>query len=107
MLNAFTVDVEEYFHPSEVGSNVSFAEWSSLPSRVEIGTGYILDLLAEFEVQATFFILGWVASKRPALIRRIAEAGHEIACHSHRHRLVYELSPAEFKKDTLAAVKSD
>jgi len=106
MLNAFSVDVEEYFHPSEVGAHVSSAQWSSLPSRVESGTAYVLDLLEAFDVRATFFILGWVASEHPYLVRRIAAAGHEIACHSHEHRLVYELSPTQFKADTKAAVKA-
>lgn len=103
MLNAFTIDVEEYFHPSEVGTRLTSSDWSSLPSRVEIGTAYLLDLLATFDVRATFFILGWVASEHPKLVRRVAEAGHEIGCHSHKHRLVYELSPSEFKADTTAA----
>jgi polysaccharide deacetylase family protein (PEP-CTERM system associated) len=106
MLNAFTVDLEDYFHPSEVGTHLSSSDWSSLPSRVEVGTAYLLDLLAKCKVRATFFILGWVASKHPDLVRRVAEAGHEIACHSHEHRLVYELSPSEFKTDTMAAVRA-
>jgi polysaccharide deacetylase family protein (PEP-CTERM system associated) len=106
MLNAFTVDVEDYFHPSEVGSDMGPNTWSTLPSRVEMGTSSLLDLLASHGVRATFFILGWVASEKPALVRRIAEAGHEIACHSNEHRLIYELSPSEFKADTLAAIRA-
>lgn len=106
MLNAFTVDVEDYFHPSEVGSGLSPAQWSTLPSRVEIGTSTILDLLALHQVRATFFVLGWVAAEKPALVRRIAEAGHEIACHSDQHRLVYDLSPAEFRDDTMSAMRA-
>jgi polysaccharide deacetylase family protein (PEP-CTERM system associated) len=106
MLNAFTVDVEDYFHPSEVGAGLGPHHWSSLPSRVEIGTSSLLELLARHSIRATFFILGWVASEKPALVRRIAEAGHEIACHSNEHRLIYELSPSEFKADTLAAIRA-
>lgn len=106
MINAFTVDVEDYFHPSEVGANITPDRWSSLPSRVEIGTSFLLDLLASHKVRGTFFVLGWVAAHKPALVRRIAEAGHEVACHSYEHRLVYELSPAEFKADTMAAVRA-
>jgi polysaccharide deacetylase family protein (PEP-CTERM system associated) len=77
-----------------------------LPSRVERSTAYLLELLANRNVQATFFILGWVAAKHPKLVRRVAEAGHEIACHSYEHRLVYEVSPAQFKADTMAAVRA-
>lgn len=106
MLNVFTIDVEDYFHPSEVGSALTPNDWSCLPSRVDIGTRFLLDLLAEYHCRGTFFILGWVASQYPALVRRIAEAGHEIACHSNEHRLVYDLSPSEFKADTLAAVRA-
>ena len=104
MLNAFTVDVEDYFHPSEIGAGISSDRWSSLPSRVEVGTSFLLDLLASHKARGTFFILGWVAARKPALVRRIAEAGHEVACHSYEHRLVYELSPRQFRTDTLAAV---
>jgi polysaccharide deacetylase family protein (PEP-CTERM system associated) len=104
MVNAFTVDVEDYFHPSEVGAGISPDCWSSLASRVEIGTSFVLELLASHNVRGTFFILGWVAAHKPALVRRIAEAGHEVACHSYQHRLIYELSPTQFKTDTLAAV---
>lgn len=106
MLNAFTVDVEDYFHPSEVGARLGPSQWSALPSRVEIGTSALLELLAEYDVHATFFVLGWVAHKHPGLIRRIASAGHEIACHSYEHRLVYQLSPAEFKADTQNALQA-
>lgn len=106
MLNAFTVDVEDYFHPSEVCSTIGPERWSTLPSRVEIGTAFLLDLLAQHDVRATFFILGWVAAKKPALIERIADAGHEIACHSNAHRLIYDLSPGEFKADTRAAIRA-
>jgi polysaccharide deacetylase family protein (PEP-CTERM system associated) len=106
MLNAFTVDIEDYFHPTEVGNCLTASDWVSFPSRVDAATGYLLDLLAQFDVRGTFFILGWVAAEHPALVRRIAEAGHEIACHSHEHRLVYELSPAQFKADTMAALRA-
>lgn len=106
MLNAFTVDVEDYFHPSEVGAGLGPDRWSLLPSRVEYGTSFLLDLLARHRVRGTFFVLGWVASQKPALVRRIAEAGHEIACHSHEHRLIYELSPAEFRADTLSSIRA-
>ncbi|MBI5280548.1 MAG: DUF3473 domain-containing protein [Candidatus Solibacter usitatus] len=108
MRNILSVDVEDYFHPSEVQigaqRSVDISAWDRLPSRVEFSTSIVLDLLAAHDTQATFFVLGWVAQRFPALVRRIAAAGHEIACHSYSHRLVYSLSPAEFRADTLRAV---
>lgn len=100
MKNIISVDVEDYFHPSEVNRYVGTDDWAGFAPRVEQSTGRVLDLFARHGVHGTFFILGWVAERHPALIRRIAEAGHEIACHSYWHRLVYELSPAEFREDT-------
>ena len=104
MRNVFSVDVEDYFHPTEVGAGIDPDTWSSLESRVDVGTSLLLDQLAEHHTRATFFIVGWVAEQKPTLIRRIASAGHEIACHSYWHRLVYDLSPAEFKADTRDAI---
>lgn len=104
MRNILSVDVEDYFHPSEVQRSVDPSRWESLPSRVCDATAAVLDLLAEHDTLATFFILGWVAERHPALVRRIAAAGHEVACHSYAHSLVYDLSPAQFKADTLRAV---
>lgn len=101
MLNALTVDLEDYFHPTEVQPYAP--DWSSLPSRVEWSTRRVLDVLAESGVHATFFVLGWVAERYPALIRKVAADGHEIACHSYAHRLVYSLSPEEFRADTTRA----
>jgi polysaccharide deacetylase family protein (PEP-CTERM system associated) len=106
MHNIFSVDVEDYFHPTEVGAGIDSDTWPSLESRVDVGTSILLDKLEEKNVKATFFVLGWVAEQKPALVRRIAAAGHEVACHSHRHRLIYDLSPAEFKADTCEAVQA-
>ncbi len=103
MRNILSVDVEDYFHPTEVQAWVGADQWESLPSRVGASTQLVLDLLARHRVTATFFVLGWVARRHPALIRRIADAGHEIACHSFAHQLVYEMTPAEFRADTLLA----
>jgi polysaccharide deacetylase family protein (PEP-CTERM system associated) len=102
--NILSVDVEDYFHPSEVQRSVDPSRWDDLPSRVCDSTQEVLDLLAAHDTRATFFILGWVAHRFPALVRRIADAGHEVACHSFAHSLVYDLTPAQFKADTLRAV---
>ena len=104
MINILTVDVEEYFHPSEVQHLWSMEDWPSLPSRVDEQTERVLELLARHGTRATFFVVGWVAERHPRLLRRIRGAGHEIGCHSYAHRLVYSLTPDEFKKDTLRAV---
>jgi len=108
MRNIISVDVEDYFHPSEVqaSAGAAGAGWDSLPSRVEPATAKILDILAAAGVRGTFFILGWVAERQPGLVRRIAAAGHEIGCHSYAHQLVYDLTPERFRADTLRAVKA-
>jgi polysaccharide deacetylase family protein (PEP-CTERM system associated) len=106
MINVMSVDVEDYFHPSEVQATVSPFEWDSMPSRVEETTAKTLDLLAARKTNATFFILGWVAHRFPALVRRIFAAGHEIGCHSYAHQLVFRMSEAEFRSDTQIAVKA-
>jgi polysaccharide deacetylase family protein (PEP-CTERM system associated) len=106
MRNVLSVDVEEYFHPVEIPAATQFGRWPSLPSRVEFQTQQVLEMLAVQDVCGTFFVLGWVAEHHPGLIRRIAAAGHEIGCHSFSHRLVYNLSPVEFKRDTERAIQA-
>jgi polysaccharide deacetylase family protein (PEP-CTERM system associated) len=106
MINILTVDVEEYFHPSEVQKSASVENWESLPSRVEAETGRVLDLLARHHASATFFVVGWVAERHPRMTRRIVEAGHEIGCHSYAHELVYKLTPGQFRTDTVRAVRA-
>jgi len=106
VINALSVDVEEYFHPSELPSSRNPESWASLPARVPRQTDRILDLLARYDVRATFFMLGWIAEHHPAVVRRIAEAGHEIGCHSYAHQLVYNLSPNAFRSDTLRALRA-
>jgi len=101
--NVFSVDVEDYFHVEAFSDIVPRERWDSYPLRVEDNTRRILDLLDDQEVEATFFVLGWVAEKRPALVREIADRGHEIACHSYWHRLIYKLTPQEFADDTRRA----
>jgi len=106
MLNYLTIDVEEYFHPTEVQASVTERQWDTLPSRIEQQTDSTLRLLDDGGVKATFFILGWVANRHPQVVRSIVEAGHDVGCHSYSHRLVYDLTPAQFREDTLRAVHS-
>jgi polysaccharide deacetylase family protein (PEP-CTERM system associated) len=98
-----SADVEDYFQVEAFASVVNRSTWGDYSSRVERNTERILDLFDERGVKATFFILGWVAERFPRLVRRIIERGHEAACHSYWHRLVYKLSPAEFQQDTVRA----
>lgn len=103
-VNVLSIDVEDYFHPSELGGNIK--SWTTHNPRVDVGVNFLLEILAERQIRATFFILGWIATHHPRLVRRIADAGHEIGCHSNLHRLVYRLSPDEFRQDTVAAVRA-
>lgn len=97
--NAMTVDVEDYFQVTGFAGRVSRRNWDHYECRVETNTNRLLSLLDEVHVRGTFFVLGWVAERYPALIRRIAKAGHEIASHGYWHQLVYELTPEEFVAD--------
>ena len=106
VVNVLSVDIEEYFHPSELAGSIRREQWAALPSRIERQTMTVLDILARHNVSATFFILGWVAEHHPRLVETIAEAGHEIGCHSYWHSLIYDLTPAQFREDTQRAVQA-
>lgn len=106
MPNILTVDVEEWFHGHNYLSAVPPERWGDQPSRVEVGTVRCLELLARHGVRATFFLLGWSAARRPDLVRRIAEAGHEIACHSHAHPLLFRMTRDEFRRDLDLALEA-
>ena len=99
MLNAITVDVEEYFHATNLEPYFGPAKWHSLPSRVDESTRRLLDLFARNGVKGTFFILGYVARRHPKLVQDIAREGHEIASHGYGHRLVYNQTPRAFFRD--------
>lgn len=101
--NAFTIDLEDYFHVGAYAEHVRLEEWDSLPSRVSQNTDRLLELLEQHHCHATFFVLGWVAEKKPEIVARVAAAGHEIGCHSFLHRKVFNLTPQEFREDTLRA----
>ncbi len=94
-----TVDVEDYFHVSGFADRISSREWDDFPSRVVANTQRILRVLDTHQTAATFFVIGWVATRFPQLVKDIRAAGHEIGCHSHWHRLVYDLTPDEFRED--------
>jgi len=102
-LNAMTVDVEDYFHVQAFANIIDPKDWDSLPSRVESNTSRMLDLFAEKKATATFFVLGWVAERFPALVRRMADGGHEIASHSYGHQRIFTQTPAQFREDVRKA----
>ena len=104
MTNILTIDVEEYFHPTEIQRSGNSQAWTHLPSRIESELGRVLDLLSQHDVSATFFVLGWVAHHHPQVVRRIVRAGHEVGCHSYAHKLVYDMRPQQFRADTEQAV---
>jgi polysaccharide deacetylase family protein (PEP-CTERM system associated) len=94
-----TVDVEEWFHGHNYLHQVPPAQWNAQTSRVAANTERCLELLACHGVRATFFVLGWTAERQPDLVRRIAAAGHEVACHSYAHPMVFQLDQEEFLAD--------
>ena len=98
-----SVDVEDYFQVQAFADMVPRDSWKFYPSRVEQNTSRVLDLLDELNVKATFFILGWVADHFPGVVQQIVDRGHEPACHSYWHRLVFELTPDQFRRDTVRA----
>jgi polysaccharide deacetylase family protein (PEP-CTERM system associated) len=93
----FTVDVEEYFQVSAFEPFVSRAQWDSCESRVALCVDYLLEALDRHRAGATFFVLGWIAERHPDLVRRIAQAGHEVASHGWDHRRVTEQTPQQFR----------
>jgi polysaccharide deacetylase family protein (PEP-CTERM system associated) len=99
MLNALSVDVEDWFQVGAFEEVIARSDWDDLPQRVERNGEAVIDLFAEAGVKATFFTLGWVADKYPRLLRRAADAGHEIASHGWDHKRVFNLTPAEFRAD--------
>lgn len=101
-----TVDVEEWFHATALEASIGSAPHDSLPSRIVASTDRLLDLFAEANARATFFVLGWLAERHPGLVRRIARHGHEVATHGYDHTLITRLTPATFQAAIARAVAS-
>lgn len=97
--NALTIDVEEHFQVHAFETVIGRSDWDRYPSRVVANTRRILRLLAEYDVYATFFVLGWIADRYPDLVGEIAANGHEIATHGYWHELIYRQTPDEFADD--------
>ncbi|MBA4754618.1 MAG: DUF3473 domain-containing protein [Sphingobium sp.] len=97
--NALSVDVEDWFQVGAFERTIRRADWDGLTHRVERNTDAVLDLFAQAGVTGTFFTLGWVAERYPALMRRIADAGHEVASHGYDHARVFTFTPDQFRAD--------
>jgi len=103
-MKILTIDLEDWFHILAHDQTASPKQWEKFESRVEANTAWLLEQLSKNNQPATFFCLGWIAQKYPALIRKISEAGYEIGCHSMNHQLVYEQTPADFRDDLLQSM---
>jgi polysaccharide deacetylase family protein (PEP-CTERM system associated) len=97
--NAMTVDVEDFFQVQAFATTIDRASWETWPRRVEANTDRILALFSDNQIKATFFTLGWIVERHPALIRRIVEQGHELASHGYGHVPVHEQNPDSFRAD--------
>ena len=100
IINAMTVDVEDYFHVAALAQSIDRSQWDAMEYRAEASTRRLLDLFDATQIKATFFVLGWVAKRSPDLIRDIHRRGHEVASHGMSHKLVYNQTPQEFSSET-------
>ncbi|MBY0365099.1 MAG: DUF3473 domain-containing protein [Proteobacteria bacterium] len=103
--NAMSIDVEDYFQVSAFAPHIRREDWSGLECRVERNIGRILELLADQQVKATFFTLGWIAERYPQVVRAIVAGGHELASHGYGHERASDLNPAAFLADIASAKK--
>lgn len=95
-----TIDVEEWFHAHNYADQMDTSGWDGIERRARGGVDRLLALCDEAGIRATWFLLGWLAERDPALVRSIADAGHEIGCHSYAHPVIYDLTPDAFREDT-------
>jgi polysaccharide deacetylase family protein (PEP-CTERM system associated) len=101
IVNALTVDVEDYFQVAAFETNIRRDQWASIPCRVEDNTNRVLDLFAEKRVKGTFFVLGWIAERHPRLVRRIVAEGHELASHGYDHTRIHQFDRGQLREDLL------
>lgn len=105
LLNAMTVDVEDYFQVSAFEKYIKRAQWQDIPCRVENNTNRVLEIFAEKNIKATFFVLGWVAERYPKLIRKVVDSGHELASHGYDHVRVTNFDKSSFYSDITTTKK--
>lgn len=99
IINALTIDVEDYFQVSAFAPHIARSEWSHRECRIENNINRILDMLEQHDTKATFFTLGWVAERYPILVRSIVRMGHEIASHGYNHERASEQTEENFFSD--------
>lgn len=105
IVNAMSIDVEDYFQVSAFNENINLADWANYDCRVERNMERMLALFAQHDVKATFFTLGWIAEKYPKIVRQIVAEGHELASHGRQHIRVFDQTPAEFTEDISSTKK--
>jgi len=105
VLNALTIDLEEFFHGDNLEQYWPESEWENAPLRGHHTVPLLLDALDRHGVKCTWFVLGWVAEKEPDIVKRVADAGHEIGCHTYSHQLVYEQNPDTFRQEISRATE--
>jgi polysaccharide deacetylase family protein (PEP-CTERM system associated) len=101
IVNALTVDVEDYFQVAAFETNIGRDQWASIPCRVDANTNRVLDLFAEQAVKGTFFVLGWIAERYPRLVRRLVAEGHELASHGYDHTRIHQFDRDQLREDLL------
>ncbi|MBC8386418.1 MAG: DUF3473 domain-containing protein [Gammaproteobacteria bacterium] len=105
IINALTVDVEDYFQVSAFEHSIDRKTWDQLEHRIERNMERTLEIFADSEVKATFFTLGWIAQRYPKIVKNIIEHGHELASHGYGHQRVSDLSRVQFIEDISSARK--
>lgn len=106
VLNAITIDVEDWFHICDIETILPPSQWDLCESRVEKNVAKILEILSKNRVLGTFFVLGYVAQRLPGVVKMIADEGHEIASHGFGHVQVYKMTPDEFERDLIRSRKA-
>jgi polysaccharide deacetylase family protein (PEP-CTERM system associated) len=106
LVNALTIDVEDYFQVSAFAPHIERGHWDQIPCRVERNVDLILAMVRESGTKATFFILGWIAERYPKVVTTISAEGHEIASHGYGHHRASEQSPEAFLSDIRLAKQS-
>ncbi len=99
VLNIFTADIEEYYQVEAFSGYIKSDEWDKYPERVERNTECLLEIMDLHDVKGTFFIVGWLAERKPGLVKMISRKGHEISSHGYSHTMVTKMTPREFRED--------
>jgi polysaccharide deacetylase family protein (PEP-CTERM system associated) len=105
MINALTFDIEDYYQVEAFKEFIPFEEWPQYPSRVVANTKKVINILDEYNVKATFFMLGWIAERFPDIVKQLSDDGHEIATHGYAHRMVYKQSRTAFEEDLVKSIE--